>query len=146
MIINVEGKNSPFAVHRIELEQFGRYSIRLIAIHGVISSYVHGGVYKICSNLIDRENGNSERVLAYLRLDRKTHILEFTPTLNIWYKLRLTDFSSLDVTLHSITTDEKIYFSEFACQFEIIEDERFQQFYSNSKSSHATCPANFHRE
>ena len=130
MIINVEGKNSPYTVNRIELEQFGRYIIRLIALHGIISSYVHGGVYKICSNLIDRENGSSDRVLAYVRLDRKTHNLEFTPTQNLWYKLRLSDFSALEVTLQSITTDEKIYFSEFACQFEIINDERFQQLYS----------------
>ena len=132
MIINVEGKDSPYSINRIELGQFNPFSIRLIAIHGIISSYIHGGIYKICSNLIDRENGNSERVLAYLRLGRKSHILDFTPTQKLWYKLRWSDFSELELTLHSIATDEKVYFSELACQFEIIEDERLQQF--NSKS------------
>lgn len=126
MIVNVEGATSPFSVNRLELRQFRRYSIRLISIHGVISSFVKAGIYKICSNLIDREFGNSERVFGYLYLARKTHVLEYTPTQAVWYKLRLADFSSLELTLTPIKADEKLIFSEFSCQLEIKEDERFQ--------------------
>ena len=124
MIINIEGTNSPFTVQRIALDPFCRYSIRLIALHALIASYVPAGIYKVCTNLIDRENGNSERILGYARLDRKSHVIDITPTQSVWYKLRWLDISTADIHLQSITTDEKLVFSEFACQFEIIKDER----------------------
>ena len=126
MIINIEGKNSPYVIKRIECDNFRHYSLRLISLNGIISSYVHGGLYKIETNIIDREGGNSDRVLAYFRLNRKSHLVDYTPTQLVWYKLRLSDFSSLDINLRSITSDEKLYFSEFACQLELIKDERIQ--------------------
>ena len=130
MILNIHGNSSPYLVNRIQFNQFRTYSIRLVLFRGVISSYVPGGIYKLCSNVIDREVGNSERILTYIRLNRKSHTVDFTPTQSVWYKLRLLDFSSLELNLQSIASDEKIIFSEFCCQFEIQENERIQQFYS----------------
>ena len=124
MILNIEGKNSPFQITRLELRQFKQYSIRLISIHGIISSYVNSGVYKITSNIIDREHGNSERVFGYVYLQRKTHVLEYEPVQSLWYKLRITDFSSLELKLTSVGTGEKLLFSEFCCQLEVQENER----------------------
>ena len=124
MIINIEGKNSPFSVQRIVLEPFCRYSIRLIALQARINSYVPAGIYKVCTNLIERENGNLDRILGYAHLDRKAHMINFTPTQPIWYKLRLVDISMIDIHLQAIATDQKLDLSELACQFEIIKDER----------------------
>ena len=124
MILNIEGKNSPFRFNRLELNQFSRYTIRLIALNAVISSYVPGGIYKISSNLIDRESGNSQRILAYILLDRKQNIITFTPTQKCWYKMRLLDISSADIKIESISSDVKLTFSEFSCQFEVKENER----------------------
>lgn len=132
MILNITGTNSPFDIQRLRLKPFESYSIRLISLHALISSYVSAGIYKISSNIINRENGNSERILAYVRLDRKQHVLDFTPTQIVWYKLRVHDTSTADINLQSIAKDENLIFSEFACQFEIIEDERFQCFHSKS--------------
>ena len=123
MIINISGKTSPFKFERIELKAFRPYKIRLINLHAIFTSKADAGIYKISTNLIDRENGNSDRILAYVRLDRKQTFLDFTPTQTIWYKLRLHDFSSSDIKLTSITSDEELFFSEFSCQFEI-EDGR----------------------
>ena len=113
MILNISGFSTPFKFKRIELRQFRRYQIRLIAIHAIFEHKAEAGIYQICTNIIERENGNSERILAYVRLDRKQTILDFTPTQKIWYKLRLHDFSSSDIKLKSIKSDEVIFFSEF---------------------------------
>ena len=123
MIINISGKSSPFKFERIELKAFRRYKIRLINLHAILTSKADAGIYQISTNIIDRENGNSDRILTYVRLDRKQTFLDFTPTQTIWYKLRLHDFSSSDIKLTSITSDEELFFSEFSCQFEI-EDGR----------------------
>ena len=123
MIINISGKTSPFKFERIELKAFRPYKIRLINLHAIFTSKADAGIYQISTNLIDRENGNSDRILAYVRLDRKQTFLDFTPTQTIWYKLRLHDFSSSDIKLTSITSDTELFFSEFSCQFEI-EDGR----------------------
>ena len=124
MILNIEGINSPFQVQRLALDPFCKYSIRLIALHAVISSYVSAGIYKVCTNLIDLENGNSDRILGYTRLDRKAHVISFTPTQHVWYKLRWADITMAEISLQSIATDKILDFSEFACQFEVIKDER----------------------
>ena len=123
MIINISGKTSPFKFERIQLKTFRPYKIRLINLHAILTSKADAGIYQISTNLIDRENGNSDRILAYVRLDRKQTFLDFTPTQTIWYKLRLHDFSYSDIKLTSITSDEELFFSEFSCQFEI-EDGR----------------------
>ena len=123
MIINVSGSFQSAQIDRIQLNQFDDYSIRLIAFHAIFTSKADLGIYKLCTNLIDRENGSSERILAYIRLDKRQAALDFTPTQTIWYKLRLHDFSSSDIKLTSITSDEELFFSEFSCQFEI-EDGR----------------------
>ena len=132
MILNITGTASPFDIQRLRLRPFETYSIRLISLHAIISSHVAAGIYKICSNMIDRENGNSDRVLGYVRLDRKQYTIDFTPTQIVWYKLRLHDTQMADINLHSIDKDEKLIFSSFACQFEIISDEWVQCI--NSKS------------
>lgn len=124
MILNISGFSAPFKFNRIELNQFRRYKIRLISLHATFTRKAEAGIYQICTNIIDRENGNSDRVLAYVRLDRKQTFLDFTPTQSIWYKLRLHEFSSSDIKLKSITSDEELFFSEFSCQFEITENGR----------------------
>ena len=124
MIINISGQTSPFKFGRIELKAFRPYKIRLINLHAILTSKADAGIYQISTNLIDRENGNSDRILAYVRLDRKQTFLDFTPTQIIWYKLRLHDFSSSEIKLKSIISDEELFFAEFSCQFEI-EDGRF---------------------
>ena len=124
MILNISGFSAPFKFNRIELKPCQVYQIRLIALHGIFTEKAEAGIYQLSSNLIDRENGNSERILAYIRLNRKQTSLDFTPTQIIWYKLRLHDFSSSDIKLKSITSDEEIYFSEFSCQFEIRDNGR----------------------
>ena len=122
MIVNISGSKSPYKFNRIDLSPFRNYKIRLLDLHAIFTSKADAGIYQICTNIIDRENGNS-RILAYVRLDRKQTFLDFTPTQSIWYKLRLHDFSSSDIKLKSIISGEEIFFSEFSCQFEI-EDGR----------------------
>ena len=124
MILNISGFSAPFQFNRIELKQFRRYKIRLISLHATFTRKAEAGIYQICTNIIDRENGNSDRVLAYVRLDRKKTTLDYTPTQSIWYKLRLHEFSTSDIKLKSITSDEELFFSEFSCQFEIVENGR----------------------
>ena len=124
MILNIEGTNSPFTIQRFFLEPFCGYSIRLIALHALIASSVSAGVYKVCTNMIDREIGNSNRSFCYVRLDRKAHVIDITPTQPVWYKLRWLDTVMADIHLQSITTDEKLVFSQFACQVEIVKNER----------------------
>ena len=126
MILNISGFSAPFKFNRLELKQYRRYKIRLIELHAIFSQKADAGIYKICTNMIDRENGNSDRVLAYVRLDRKQIFLDFTPTQTIWYKLRLHDIFSSDIKLKSITSDDELFFSEFSCQFEIQENGRIQ--------------------
>ena len=123
MIINISGSDSPFKFNRIDLKAFRTYRIRLIDLHAIFSKKSDSGIYQLCTNIIDRENGNSDRILAFVRLEKKQTFLDFTPTQTIWYKLRLHDFSSSDIKLKSIISDEEIFFSEFSCQFEI-EDGR----------------------
>ena len=124
MILNISGFSAPFQINRIELKPCQRYKIRLIDLHAIFTEKADAGIYQICSNLIDRENGNSDRILAYIRLDRRQTSIDFTPTQIIWYKLRLHDFSSSDIKLKSITSDKEVLFSEFSCQFEITENGR----------------------
>ena len=124
MILNISGFSAPFKFNRIELKPCQKYQIRLIDIHAIFTEKAEAGIYQLSSNLIDRENGNSERILTYIRLNRKQTSLDFTPTQKIWYKLRLHDFSSTDIKLKSIKSDEEIYFSEFSCQFEIRDNGR----------------------
>ena len=126
MILNISGFSAPFKFNRVELKQYRRYKIRLIELHAIFSRKAEAGIYKICTNMIDREDGNSDRVLAYVRLERKQIFLDFTPTQTIWYKLRLHDLSSSDIKLKSITSDDELFFSEFSCQFEIQENGRIQ--------------------
>ena len=124
MILNISGFSAPFKFNRIELKQFRRYKIRLISLHAIFTHKAEAGVYQICTNIIECESGNSDRILAYVRLNRKQTFLDFTPTQILWYKLRLHDFSSSDIKLKSITSDEEIVFSEFSCQLEITENGR----------------------
>ena len=124
MILNISGFSSPFKFNRVELKPFRRYQIRLIDLHAIFTRKAEAGIYQICANIIERENGNSDRVLGYVRLDRKQIVLDYTPTQFLWYKLRLHDFSASDIKLKSITSDEELFFSEFSCQFEIVENGR----------------------
>ena len=124
MIVNISGSKSPYKFNRIDLKPFRNYKIRLLDLHAIFTSRVEAGIYQICTNIIDRENGNSDRILAYVRLERKQTFLDLTPTQIIWYKLRLHDFSSSEIKLKSIISDEELFFAEFSCQFEI-EDGRF---------------------
>ena len=119
MIVNISGSTSPFKFNRVDLKPFRSYKIRLLDLHAIFTSKANAGIYQICTNLIDRENGNSDRILAYVRLERKQTCLDFTPTQIIWYKLRLHEFSASEIKLKPITSDEEIFFSEFSCQFEI---------------------------
>ena len=95
--------------------------------------------------MIDRENGNSDRVLAYVRLERKQYTLDFVPAQCVWYKLRLHDTSTADIILQSIAKGENINFSEFSCQFEIVEDDRIQCIDSKPQRGHSTCKTNRNR-
>lgn len=136
MIINIAGTTQLADIERIQLNQFDAYSIRLIAFHAIFTSKTDFGIYKLCSNLIDREKGNSERILAYIRLDKRQAVLDFTPTQIVWYKLRFKDISSAVFKLQSIVSDEEVYFTNFACQFEVIKDAGIQLLDSNKKSAH----------
>ena len=126
MILNISGSNAPYRFNRVELRQYRKYKIRLLDFHAIFTSKADAGIYQLCTNIIEREHGNSDRFLAYVRLDRKQTHLDLTPTQLIWYKLRLLDFSSSDIKLKSISTDEEIFFSELSCQFEIEENARLQ--------------------
>ena len=126
MIINVCGSNSPYQISRIELDTYRGYIIRLIACNAVFSSKAEAGIYKICTNLIERENGNSDRVLAYIYLDRKQTVLEFVPIQSCWYKLRLRDISFAEINIQAIESNINLNFKELACQFEITQDARLQ--------------------
>ena len=125
MIINVSGSFQTAQIDRIQLNQFDDYSIRLVAFHAIFTSKADLGIYKLCTNLIDRENGNSERILAYIRLDKRQAALDFTPTQILWYKLRFKDISSAVVKLQSTVSDQEVLFTDFACQFEVIKNARF---------------------
>ena len=124
MIINICGTHSPFPVTRIEFDRNQNYSIRLVSLQAVIASYTPSGIYKICTNLIEREHGNSDRVIAYIHLDKKQSVIAYVPPESVWYKLRLHDISSADIKLESIITDTKLFFKEFACRFEVIKNAR----------------------
>ena len=124
MILNITGSTSPFKFNRIELRRYRRYKIRLVDLHANFASKADAGIYQLCTNIIDREHGNSDRILAFVRLDRKQTQLDFTPTQLIWYKLRLLDFASSDIKLKSISKDKEIFFTELSCQFEIQQDAR----------------------
>ena len=126
MIINVCGSNSPYHISRVELDSYRGYIIRLIAFNAVFSSKAEAGIYKICTNLIERENGNSDRVLAYIHLDRKQTVLEFVPIQSCWYKLRLRDISFAEINIQPIESNINLNFKELACQFEIKQDARLQ--------------------
>ena len=124
MIVNISGKSSPFQFNRIRLDQFKQYKLRLISLHATFTTKADAGIYKLSTNLIERDDGNLERILAFVRLNRKQITLDFTPTQLVWYKLRLQEFSMSDIKLSSITTEENQIFSEFAIQLEIVRDER----------------------
>ena len=126
MIINISGSHSPFPVTRIEFDRNQKYLIRLVSLHTVIASFTPSGIYKICTNLIERENGNSDRVIAYIHLNKSQNVIAYVPPQSVWYKLRLHDISSADIKLESVITDTKLIFKEFACRFEVIENARIQ--------------------
>ena len=143
MIINISGNTQPTQINSIQLNQFDDYSIRLIAFHAIFTSKADFGIYQLCTNLIDRERGNSHRILAYIRLDKRQTVLDFTPTQSVWYKLRFKDISSAVFRLQSTVSDDEVFFTNFACQFEIIKNARIQQFDSNKKpANYSTSSAN----
>ena len=124
MIVNISGHNSPFKFERITLKQFRRYKIRLLTLNANFTTKANAGIYKLTTNIIERGDGNSERILAYIRLNRKQISLDFTPSQVVWYKLRVNDFSTTDIKLQSIESNESLFFTDFAAQFEILRDER----------------------
>ena len=124
MIVNISGHNSPFKFERITLKQFRRYKIRLLTLNVNFTTKANAGIYKLTTNIIERGDGNSERILAYIRLNRKQISLDFTPSQVVWYKLRVNDFSTTDIKLQSIESNESLFFTDFAAQFEILRDER----------------------
>ena len=124
MIINISGSSLPTPINRIQLNQFDAYSIRLIAFHANFTSKADFGIYQLCTNLIDRESGNSQRILAYIRLDKRQSFLDFTPLQTVWYKLRFKDISSAVFKLKSTVSDDEVFFTDFACQFEVIRNAR----------------------
>ena len=76
--------------------------------------------------MIEREEGNSERVITYLRLEKRENVIDYVPQLSLWYKLRLHDLNSAEFNLESILSNKKLSFKEFSCQFEINENARLQ--------------------
>ena len=126
MIINVFGSNPPYSFNRILLNPQKTFLIRFISIHGILSSGSDSSIYKLCTNLIEREEGNSERVITYLRLEKRENVIDYVPQLSLWYKLRLHDLNSAEFNLESILSNKKLSFKEFSCQFEINENARLQ--------------------
>lgn len=124
MILNISGSQQPTKFERVQLDQFTQYRARFISLHANFTSKADAGIYQLSTNIIDREKGNSNRIIAFIRLERKQIHLEFTPTHSIWYKLRFKDISSAHFKLKSIASDEEVFFAEFACQIEICENAR----------------------
>ena len=121
MILNIEGLNSPFLINRVQLEPYCEYKIRLISLHAQLSEKVPAGIYKLTTNLIERELGSTSKILSYLTFDERKRLITFCPRTKIWYKLKRKDFSTADVKLFSLTSDRELFFDQFSCQFEITE-------------------------
>ena len=121
MILSLQGSKTPFKIERVQLDTYSDYRIRLISLNGLLTAKPSYGVYKITTNLIQRELGSTSRVLAFYIIDERKKIVTFTPQSKNWFKLKRKDFSSADVKLTSLTSDEELFFDEFSCQFEILE-------------------------
>ena len=129
MMLNISStSNSPFSIEDVKLPFNKVFNVTLINIVGILKTPVkRSGIYKITTNLIQREDGNIHRILAYVYIGRNSSYINFTPTHLLKYKLRLYDFNSADITLSSESTDEKLLFTEFSCQLEVTETYgRFQ--------------------
>ena len=121
MILNLLGKHNPLVFDRIQLNPYCSYKIRLISYNAVLSSKPSIGIYKLTTNLTERELGSSSRILAFFVIEDRSKIITFNPKSEIWFKLRLQDFSTAEVKLSSLTSDAELFFEEFSCQLEILE-------------------------
>ena len=121
MILNLQGVNNPFIINRVQLNPYSDYKIRLISLNVLLSERPSIGIYKLTTNMIERELGSTSRILAFFVIDERKRLITFVPRKKNWFKLRTKDFFSADIKLSSLTSDTELFFEEFACQFKIQE-------------------------
>ena len=121
MILNLLGKQNPLVFDRIQLNPYCCYKIRLISYNAVLSVKPTIGIYKLTTDLTERELGSTSRILAFFIIEDRSKIVTFNPEAKVWFKLRVKDFSTAEVKLSSLASDAELFFEEFSCQLEILE-------------------------
>ena len=94
----------------------------MVSFRGILQSQLaRDGIYRLQTNMIDRDQFNQHQDITFTALRRGTTYMEIQPTQSVKYKLRFHDFSTAVVTLYEIDSAQKLQFKSGALQFEITE-------------------------
>lgn len=79
------------------------------------------GVYRLSTNLIDRDVCNPKQAISYIGLGRNTTYVELEPTHSLKYNLRFHDFSDVHFIFQEISSEKILDFQSAVIQLEINE-------------------------
>jgi len=79
------------------------------------------GIYELSTNMIQRDDGNLPRAIAYMFITTGSSHVVFSPTQKLCYKLRFHDLSNTVFNFRAVGTNETVDFAEVAFQIEIRE-------------------------
>ena len=123
MIINYSGQpvKNNFEFSNIDLP-YGNYTLTVLNIQGLINSPPKfDDFYEISCNLIAREDGNPHKVIGYFFLEGGSSFVEYTPTQKFSYKLHVLNFSSTELKIRGVRTDQYLNFDFATTQLEVID-------------------------
>ena len=124
MIVNFCSSNSKgvYELDHVLFDENLRWEFSLLNFVGVFKGRIkHEGIYELSTNMIERDDGNLPRAIAYLFISTDSSHVTLSPTQKLSYKLRFHDLSSTVFNLRAIATNDIVSFSEVAFQIEIRE-------------------------
>lgn len=123
MIINYSGHplKNVFEFSNINL-CYGNYTFSLLNLQGLLKSPPKfDDFYEISCNLIAREEGNPHKVIGYIFLEGGSPFINYQPTQKISYKLHVLNFSSTELKLRGVRSDQFLSFDLATTQIEVID-------------------------
>ena len=128
MIINLQLKTiqtttgSTHSFPELQFDDASNWEFTFIKFCGILKRKVETrGVYRLSTNLIDRDVSNPDQAISYIGLGRNTTYVELEPTNLLKYKLRFRDFSDVQFNFQEISSEKILEFQSAVIQLEINE-------------------------
>ena len=106
----------------IQLDEDKIWELSVIKFIGVLDRPLKmDGIYRMRTNMIDRDETNSLQEISYHVLEHDSTYIDIQPTRPIRYKLRFHDFSTAELKFQEINLSNNLIFTSVALQLEITD-------------------------